>query len=387
MTLHNKELILGVTGSIAAYKAVYLLRELTRAGAQVTVVPTAHAQRFVGPLTFRTLSGRPVLTDLFDPQSAAAVEHVALAEQAAAVDRGARHRQSPGQGRPRHRRRFPHHAAPRRPRPGADGARHGRRHVGAPAVAANVARSASAGSSCSSRTRARSRPGSGPRPAARGRRGRRGARAPPDPAARPGRRAGAGDVGPDARAHRSGALHLEPVVREDGPGGRDGGLRRGAEVILISGPTTLTPARGRGVRAGADRGGHAGGGAAAPRARHHRHQGGRGGRLPRQATERDQDQVAQGRGAHPRSRPQPRHLEGAGRARKGRAFLVGFAAETNDVRPTRRPSSRPRAWISSWPTTSARRASASTPRTTRSPCSIAGAASPSCRKMQKVRGC
>ena len=42
------------------------------------------------------------------------------------------------------------------------------------------------------------------------------------PAARPGRRARAGDVGPDARADRSGALHLEPLVREDGPGGRDG---------------------------------------------------------------------------------------------------------------------------------------------------------------------
>ena len=70
MTLQNKELILGVTGSIAAYKAVFLLRELTRAGAQVTVVTTAHAERFVGALTFRTLSGRPVLSDLFDPQSA-----------------------------------------------------------------------------------------------------------------------------------------------------------------------------------------------------------------------------------------------------------------------------------------------------------------------------
>jgi phosphopantothenoylcysteine decarboxylase/phosphopantothenate--cysteine ligase len=84
-TLGGRELILGVTGSIAAYKAVYLLRELTRLGGRVTVCLSEHAQRFVGPLTFRTLSGRPVLTDLFDPQSDAAVEHVALAEQAAAV--------------------------------------------------------------------------------------------------------------------------------------------------------------------------------------------------------------------------------------------------------------------------------------------------------------
>jgi phosphopantothenoylcysteine decarboxylase / phosphopantothenate---cysteine ligase len=85
MSLEGRELILGVTGSIAAYKAVYLLRELTRLGASVTVCLSEHARQFVGPLTFRTLSGRPVLSDLFDPQSADAVEHVALAERAHAV--------------------------------------------------------------------------------------------------------------------------------------------------------------------------------------------------------------------------------------------------------------------------------------------------------------
>lgn len=83
--LAGRELILGVTGSIAAYKAAYLLRELRRLGAGVTVCLTEAAERFVGPLTFRTLSGRPVLTDLFDPQSPEAVEHVALAERADAV--------------------------------------------------------------------------------------------------------------------------------------------------------------------------------------------------------------------------------------------------------------------------------------------------------------
>jgi phosphopantothenoylcysteine decarboxylase/phosphopantothenate--cysteine ligase len=83
--LHGTELILGVTGSIAAFKAVILLRELTRRGARVSVCLTEHAGRFVGPLTFRTLSGRPVLTDLFDPQSDDAVEHVALVERATAL--------------------------------------------------------------------------------------------------------------------------------------------------------------------------------------------------------------------------------------------------------------------------------------------------------------
>ena len=81
----GRELILGVSGSIAAYKAVYLLRELVRQGDRVTVVTTAHAERFVGALTWRTLSGRAVLSDLFDPQTPEAVEHVGLAERAQAL--------------------------------------------------------------------------------------------------------------------------------------------------------------------------------------------------------------------------------------------------------------------------------------------------------------
>ena len=82
MTLSGKQIVLGVTGSIAVYKAVLLLRELTARGAEVTVVMSANAEHFVGALTFRTLSGRPVLSSLFDPQSEEAVEHVALAERA-----------------------------------------------------------------------------------------------------------------------------------------------------------------------------------------------------------------------------------------------------------------------------------------------------------------
>ena len=85
MSLDGKQLILGVTGSIAAYKAVYLLRELTRRGARVTVCLSEHAREFVGSLTFRTLSGREVLTTLFDPHSPEAVEHVMLAERAQAI--------------------------------------------------------------------------------------------------------------------------------------------------------------------------------------------------------------------------------------------------------------------------------------------------------------
>ena len=83
--LDGRAIVLGVTGSIAAYKAVLLLRELTAAGARVTVCLSGNAKHFVPPLTFRTLSGRPVLDDLFDPRSDAAVEHVAIAERAHAI--------------------------------------------------------------------------------------------------------------------------------------------------------------------------------------------------------------------------------------------------------------------------------------------------------------
>src|SRR5260370_40562306 len=82
MSVAGKEIILGVSGSIAAYKAVLRLRELTARDAKVAVVMTAGAEHFVGPLTFRTLSGRPVLSNIFDPQSDDAVEHAALAERA-----------------------------------------------------------------------------------------------------------------------------------------------------------------------------------------------------------------------------------------------------------------------------------------------------------------
>jgi len=84
-SLAGRSIILGVAGSIAAYKAVYLLRELTRLDADVTVCLTEHARHFVAPLTFRTLSGHPVLLDLFDPRSGEAVEHVAIAERADAI--------------------------------------------------------------------------------------------------------------------------------------------------------------------------------------------------------------------------------------------------------------------------------------------------------------
>ena len=78
--LSGRRVLLGVTGSIAAYKAVSLLRRLTAMGAEVTVVMTEAAMRFVGPLTFQTLSGRPVHHDLFEPRED--ILHLTLAETA-----------------------------------------------------------------------------------------------------------------------------------------------------------------------------------------------------------------------------------------------------------------------------------------------------------------
>ncbi|MEK7243070.1 MAG: flavoprotein, partial [Thermodesulfobacteriota bacterium] len=63
--LKDRRIVLGVTGGIAAYKAAELVRELVRRGAKVRVVMTDHACKFVTPLTFETLSGTEVATELF----------------------------------------------------------------------------------------------------------------------------------------------------------------------------------------------------------------------------------------------------------------------------------------------------------------------------------
>lgn len=80
--LRDKEIILGVTGGIAAYKAVELLRELTKKGAKVHVVMTRNAQEFITPLTFQTLSGNPVQKELFSLLEDSKIGHVALADMA-----------------------------------------------------------------------------------------------------------------------------------------------------------------------------------------------------------------------------------------------------------------------------------------------------------------
>ena len=81
--LSGKQIVLGVTGSIAAYKAVALLRTLLCEGANVHVVMTQSAMKFVTPLTFEVLSGHPVSTDLFEAHQE--MKHLSLPEQADAI--------------------------------------------------------------------------------------------------------------------------------------------------------------------------------------------------------------------------------------------------------------------------------------------------------------
>jgi phosphopantothenoylcysteine decarboxylase/phosphopantothenate--cysteine ligase len=79
----NRCILLGVSGGIASYKAAWLARLLTKAGAQVDVVMTPAATEFVGPVTFEALTGRPVHTGLFDPGRA--LDHIKLAREADAI--------------------------------------------------------------------------------------------------------------------------------------------------------------------------------------------------------------------------------------------------------------------------------------------------------------
>ena len=86
MSLANKNILLGVSGGIAAYKSAELVRELVRAHANVRVVMTHSAKQFVTALTFQALSGNKVLSDEFDQSEATnGMDHIALARWADAI--------------------------------------------------------------------------------------------------------------------------------------------------------------------------------------------------------------------------------------------------------------------------------------------------------------
>src|SRR5262249_2307705 len=80
--LTDRKIVLGVCGSIAAFKAADLASKLVQQGAVVNVVMTREASEFITPFTFRALTGRPALFDMFQPQTDRPEEHVALARAA-----------------------------------------------------------------------------------------------------------------------------------------------------------------------------------------------------------------------------------------------------------------------------------------------------------------
>lgn len=83
--LHGRQIVIGVSGGIAAYKAAALTSHLVQKGAGVTAVLTRHARRFIGAATFAALTGRPVASRSFDPASFPLGAHIELAAQAEVV--------------------------------------------------------------------------------------------------------------------------------------------------------------------------------------------------------------------------------------------------------------------------------------------------------------
>lgn len=84
-TFNGKRILVGITGGIAVYKTATIVSRLAQAGAQVTVAMTEAAARFVTPLTFQALSGRPVYTSPWDHIESSDPQHISLASAAAAA--------------------------------------------------------------------------------------------------------------------------------------------------------------------------------------------------------------------------------------------------------------------------------------------------------------
>lgn len=80
--MQHKELLVGVSGGIAAYKSADLVSKCVQAGARVTVILTRAARRFIGATTFEALTGRPVYSDMFSPREHYRGEHIGLAQRA-----------------------------------------------------------------------------------------------------------------------------------------------------------------------------------------------------------------------------------------------------------------------------------------------------------------
>ncbi len=82
MNLKNKTILLGVTGGIAAYKTASLASTLVKSGAEVRVIMTENASKFITPITFESLTGHKCIVDTFDRNFEFKIEHVSLAQKA-----------------------------------------------------------------------------------------------------------------------------------------------------------------------------------------------------------------------------------------------------------------------------------------------------------------
>ena len=137
-------LLLGVSGGIAAYKAIETARLAVKAGHAVRVIQTPTSERFVGAASFEGITGAPVLTSEFEPDPArgsypgeplperAPISHLALVERARAVPDRAREREHDREARPRPRRQPAEHGGARRRMPGRRRAGDEQPHVPAP---------------------------------------------------------------------------------------------------------------------------------------------------------------------------------------------------------------------------------------------------------------
>ena len=215
--LRGRRVVLGVSGGIAAYKAVEVCRRLVDAGAHVAPILTQDALRFVGALTFSALASEPRAHLALRRRRRS---HPAHPPGPGRRPRGrrARHRQAAGEVRVGHLRRPPDRDAAGDAGTGAGRARDAHRDVGAPRRAGERRHPARAGGDDR-----RARPGpprrrrSGRRAPGRARRHRPGRVVRPRPAGRPRRSARRGDRRRHPGAARPGAVRREPLVREDGP--------------------------------------------------------------------------------------------------------------------------------------------------------------------------
>ncbi len=284
----GRGVVLGVSGGIASYKSCLLARGLTQAGARVDVVLTKSAAEFVGPVTFEALTGRPVLTSLWESGTRAGSRAPAAGHRP--HHRGARHGPPGGPHGPGPGRRCAHRAAARPHRPRADRSRHERRDV-RPARDAGEPRAPPRAGGRDRGTGGRCAGGgtlgaAGPDERAGGDPGPRGQARTPRRRAR--RQARGRDRGADARVDRPGARGDQPLERQDGipSGGGRLGAGRGGGAHLRAG----VPGSSRRRRASTRREHGGSRRRRAPRAARRRraHHGGRAGRFPSQRPEREQ---------------------------------------------------------------------------------------------------